>query len=396
MEKFKRWADENLKGDRVIWVVVLMLSAISILVVYSSIGTLAYRRTASPEAYLLKHTGMVVLALFTMWMAHRVDYRYYSRLSRLALWVSVPLLLYTWRYGDTINSAARWITIPIINQSFQPSDFASLALIVSLAGMLSRRQENIEDIKAAFIPMLGWIGIICLLIAMSNISTAILLFITCMLLMFIGRVPLNYLMMLLLVGGLAGMAAYQFSPRVETAINRIKSFTSGDPGFQVRHSLIAVASGGITGKGPGNSDQRNILPHPYSDFIYSIVIEEYGMIGGVVVMILYLILLHRGMKAAYKSESAFGGLLSAGLSFDLVCQAMVNMGVVVHLGPVTGQPLPFISWGGTAMIFSGLAVGIILSVSRGETDSSWDEAVARKAGQQPEDQSRNNLTHKAA
>lgn len=345
MEKLKRWADENLKGDRVIWVVVLMLSAISILVVYSSIGTLAYRRsTGSPETYLLKHTGMVVLALFTMWMAHRIDYRYYARLSRLALWVSVPLLLYTWRYGDTINNAARWITIPIINQSFQPSDFASLALIVSLASMLSRRQENIEDIKGAFIPMLGWIGVICLLIAMSNISTAILLFITCMLLMFIGRVPVNYLMMLVLVGVLAGMAAYQVSPRVETAINRIKSFTSDeDPGFQVRHSLIAIASGGVTGKGPGNSDQRNILPHPYSDFIYSIVIEEYGMIGGILVMVLYLILLHRGMKAAYKSERAFGGLLSAGLSFDLVCQAMVNMGVVVRLGPVTGQPLPFIS-----------------------------------------------------
>ena len=136
---------------------------------------------------------------------------------------------------------------------------------------------------------------------------------------------------------------------------------------------IAVATGGFFGKGPGNSDQRNILPHPYSDFVYAIVIEEYGIIGGVVVLVLYLILLHRGMKAAYNSERAFAGLLSAGLSFDLVCQAMVNMGVVVGLGPITGQPLPLISMGGTSMVFTGLAVGIILSVSRGERDQVWEQ-----------------------
>ncbi|MBM3178605.1 MAG: cell division protein FtsW [Bacteroidetes bacterium] len=379
LDKIKGWADEYLQGDRVIWAVVIALSGISVLVVYSSIGTLAYRRMVSPEYYLMKHTMMVLLGLGAMWVAHKIDYRYYSKLSRFGLWVSVPLLLYTYKFGQTLNDASRWINIPIINQTFQPSDFASLVLIMSLASMLSKKQENIEDISQTLLPMLGWISVICLLIALSNISTAILLFITCMLIMFIGRVPVKYLALLLLFGSLTGVVAYKVSPRIETAINRINSYMNDDePPFQVRHSLIAVATGGVTGKGPGNSDQRNILPHPYSDFIYSIVIEEYGMVGGILVILLYLVFLHRGMKAAYNSELAFGGLLSAGLSFDLVCQAMVNMGVVLHLGPVTGQPLPFVSWGGTAMIFSGLSAGIILSVSRGATDKTWGELSDKK------------------
>lgn len=375
--KFKTWADKNLQGDRVIWAVVFALSLISILVVYSSIGTLAYKRTASPESYLLKHTFMVFLGLAAMWFAHRIDYRYYSKISRLALWISVPLLIYTFTNGTTINDAARWITLPIINTSFQPSDFASLALIINLASMLSKKQQNIDDIKEALIPVLVWCGVICGLIALTNLSTAMLLFATCMLIMFIGRVPVKYLAMLVLVGLLAGAVALKFGVRGETAKNRILSFVNGtELPFQAKHGRIAVATGGIFGKGPGNSDQRNILPHPYSDFVYAIVIEEYGMIGGAVVLILYLILLHRGMNAAYNSERAFGGLLSAGLSFDLVCQAMVNMGVVVGLGPITGQPLPLISMGGTAMVFTGLSVGIILSVSRGEQDQNWGKQTA--------------------
>jgi len=192
--------------------------------------------------------------------------------------------------------------------------------------------------------------------------------------MFIGRVPVKYLAMLVLVGLLMGGIGLKMGTRWETTKSRIMSFVNGgELPFQAKHGRIAVATGGIVGKGPGNSDQRNILPHPYSDFVYAIVIEEYGMIGGVVVLVLYLILLHRGMKAAYNSERAFGGLLSAGLSFDLVCQAMVNMGVVVGLGPITGQPLPLISMGGTALVFAGISIGIILSVSRGEQEENWGQ-----------------------
>jgi cell division protein FtsW len=389
MNKFKTWADENLQGDRVIWAVVFALSLISILVVYSSIGTLAFKRTESPESFLIKHTFTVLVGIAAMWFAHRVDYRYYSKLSKFALWISIPLLIYTFTNGVTINDAARWIHVPIIG-SFQPSDFASLALIVNLASMLSKRQQNIDDIKESLIPILFWCGIICGLIALTNLSTAVLLFLTCMLIMFIGRVSTKYLAMLVFVGVLFGALAVKFGVRGETAKSRITNFMNGDElPFQAKHARIAVATGGVAGKGPGNSDQRNILPHPYSDFIYAIVIEEYGMVGGVVVLILYLVLLHRGMKAAYNSDKAFGGLLSAGLSFDLVCQALVNMGVVVGLGPITGQPLPLISMGGTSMVFTGLAVGIILSVSRGDRDQEWKENSVEK-------ENRNMATAKAA
>lgn len=392
MEKVKVWADKNLQGDKVIWAVVFALSLISVLVVYSSIGTLAYKRTVSPEKFLLTHTMHVFIGLAAMWFAHKVDYRYYSKISKIALLVSVPLLIYTFTNGTTINDAARWIQIPIIGTSFQPSDFASLALIVNLASMLAKRQQNIDDIKESLIPILFWCGIICGLIALTNLSTAVLLLITCMLIMFIGRVPTKYLAMLVFVGLLFGSLAVAFGVRGETAKNRIKNFVNGtELPFQAKHARIAIATGGFTGKGPGNSDQRNILPHPYSDFVYAIVIEEYGMIGGIVVLILYLILLHRGMKAAYNSERAFGGLLSAGLSFDLVCQAMVNMGVVVGLGPITGQPLPLISMGGTSMVFTGLALGIVLSVSRGEQqDEVWD----KQSGEQ--EVKEKNVTAKAA
>lgn len=394
-DSIKKWADENLQGDRVIWAVVIALSMISILVVYSSIGTLAYKYTKSPEMILLKHTFTVGIGLFAMWLAHRVDYRYYSRISKIALWISIPLLLYTFTNGVTINDAARWIYVPIIG-SFQPSDFASLALIVNLASMLSKRQQNIDDIKESLIPILMWCGTICGLIALTNFSTAVLLLATCMLIMFIGRVPVKYLAMLVFIGVLTGGAALQFGVRGGTVTNRIKDFYENlangkELPFQAKHARIAVATGGITGKGPGNSDQRNILPHPYSDFVYAIVIEEYGMIGGIVVLILYLILLQRGMKAAYNSERAFAGLLSAGLSFDLVCQAMVNMGVVVGLGPITGQPLPLISMGGTSMVFTGLSVGIILSVSRGERDAEWDQGKDK-----PEVKENKGVTAKAA
>lgn len=375
MQKIKTWADKNLQGDKVIWAVVFALSLISILVVYSSIGTLAYKRTQSPESFLLKHTFTVIVGLGAMWFAHRVDYRYYSKLSKIGLFVSIPLLIYTFTNGVSLNEAARWIQVPIVG-SFQPSDFASLCLIVNLASMLSKRQQNIDDIKESLIPILFWCGIICGLIALTNLSTAMLLLITCMLIMFIGRVPTKYLAMLVFVGALAGSLAIAFGVRGETAKNRITSFINGSElPFQAKHARIAVATGGLFGKGPGNSDQRNILPHPYSDFVYAIVIEEYGMVGGVVVLGLYLLLLHRGMKASYNSDRAFGGLLSAGLSFDLVCQAMVNMGVVVGLGPITGQPLPLISMGGTSMVFTGLSLGIILSVSRGEQDQKWEQST---------------------
>ena len=371
--RIKHWADTNIKGDQMIWAIVIALALMSVFVVYSATGALAYRNMESIEHYLFKHTGLIILSLAAMWVAHKIDYRYYSKLSKLGLWLSIPLLIYAWKAGININDASRWITIPIINQIFQPSDLAKLSLIAAMAGMLSKRQQNIGDFKDVVVPMVLWSGVICGLIAMADLSSAVLLFATAMLLMFIGRVPVKYLAMLLVVGAIAGAVAISIGQRGDTAKSRITSYINEtELPYQAEQARIAVASGGIIGKGPGKSDQRNFLPHPYSDFVYAIIIEEYGMIGGVVILLLYLALLYRGMKAVANSDRAFGGLLSAGLSFALVVQAMVNMGVVVGLGPITGLPLPFLSMGGTSLLFTGISLGIILSVSRGEVDTEWN------------------------
>lgn len=370
MNRIKIWTDKNIHGDPVIWIVVICLSIFGILVVYSATGSLAYRVAGgNTEKYLIRHSLMVALTLLVMWIAHKVDYRYYSKLTRYALIVSVPLLIYAWQYGVGVNGADRWIQLPFIGLQFQPSDLAKLALIAALATMLAKRQQNIKDFKESLVPMLAWCGGICGLIAMTNISTAILLFVTCLLLLFIGRVPMKYLGMLVIVGAFVGLLAIKFGQRGGTAQNRISSFIQGtEVPYQVQQSYIAIATGGIMGKGPGNSVQRNVLPEAYADFVFAIIIEEYGIIGGVIVLLLYLVLLYRGMRVVANSDRAFGGLLSAGLSFAIVIQALVNIGVVVGLGPVTGQTLPLISMGGTSLIFTGLALGIILSVSRGERE----------------------------
>ncbi len=371
MDKVRKWLNTNIKGDPVIWAIAVMLGVISLFVVYSSTGALAYRNMESTEHYLLKHSLIIMLSLAAMWVAHNIDYRYYSNLAKAGMILSIPLLIYTWLAGTNLNEASRWITIPVINQVFQPSDLAKLSLIAGIAAMLAKKQQNIEDFKTTLIPMLVWSGIICGLIAMADLSTAIMLFATVMLIMFIGRVPLKYLSLLVLVGVLAGSVAIAVGQRGATAKSRVEAFFNEERlPYQAEQARIAIASGGITGKGPGKSYQKDFLPHPYSDFVYAIIIEEYGMLGGVLIVLLYLALLFRGMKAVANSERAFGGLLSAGLSFALVIQAMVNMGVVVGLGPITGLPLPFLSMGGTSLLFTGLSLGIILSVSRGEVDTS--------------------------
>ncbi len=370
MTAVKSWAIKNLKGDPIIWFIVLLLSLFSILVVYSATGSLAYKRMGgNTEYYLVKHSVLVIVSLLAIWIAHRIDYRYYSKISRLLLWISVPLLLFTWLFGTNINEASRWLTIPIINQAFQPSDLAQLALIVTLASMLANRQSAIDDFQRAIIPILFWIGLICGLIALTNISSAVLLFLTCMLVLFIGRVPVKYLFMLVFISVAFGTGSMLLGQRSETAVSRIEDFVYKKTPYQVKQAYIAIASGGVFGKGPGQSDQRNYLPHPYSDFIYAIIIEEYGMVGGTVVLLLYMALLFRGMRAAEGTDRAYGGLLSIGLSFALVMQAMVNMSVAVGLGPVTGLTLPFISMGGTSQLFAGITLGVILSVSRGEIDN---------------------------
>ena len=354
------------RGDPVIWGCMFILAVASVLVVYSAVSSLAYRKThGNTEYFLIKHFSLTFTGLLVMWFAHRLDYRYYAAFSRLALWVSLPLLLFTWRHGATLNEAARWLMIPVINKTFQPSDLAQFALITQLAIQLTRQQGQLHDFRRVFLPLIGWSGAVCGLIALTNLSAALLLFGTCLLMLFMAQARIKHLMALVGAGLVVVGLAVSFGQRGRTAQGRLSRFLKGEVAFQTEQSYIAIASGGFYGKGPGKSYQRNFLPHPYSDFIYAIILEEYGMVGGIFVLLLYLLLLYRSIRLCSHS-SLFGSLLAAGLGFSLTLQALTNMAVAVGLFPVTGLPLPFLSMGGTSLLFTGLSVGAILSVSRGE------------------------------
>lgn len=368
-----RWIKDNLKGDSVIWGITFLLAILSILVVYSAASSLAYRKMqGNTEYYLLKHTSLMLASLGAMWVTHRIDYRYYAGIAKISLWISVPLLLITWRYGIKVNEASRWLTIPIINRAFQPSDLAQLALIVRIASILARNQAHIADINKVLIPILAWCGTICGLIALTNLSGALLLLFTCILLMYFGRIPIRYLAILGLSAVIITGLALLVGQRGKTALSRIHAFKQQEIPYQTEQAYIAIATGGLYGKGPGKSTQRNFLPYSYSDFIYAILVEEYGLIGGITVMLLYLILLYRGIRPIAGKAKFYAGLLSVGLSFVITMQALVNMGIAVGLGPVTGLQLPFISMGGTSLMFTGISLGIILSAGRGEIDASID------------------------
>ena len=364
-----RWLKNNLKGDPIIWAIALVLAIFSILLVYSAVSSLAYRKMqGNTEYYLIKHTSLVLISLGAMWVVHKVDYRYFSGLARIGLWVSVPLLLLTWRYGIKVNEASRWINIPIINRSFQPSDLAQLALIIRIAAILARNQGKVKEIKKVLVPILTWTGITCGLIALTNFSAAFLLFFTCVLMMYFGRVPTRYLATLGMVTILVTSLSLLVGQRGKTVLSRIKAFQQQELPFQTQQAYIAIATGGIYGKGPGKSIQKNLLPYSYADFIYAIVIEEYGIVGGMLVIILYIILLYRGTRLLTTQGKLYPGLVATGLSFFIAIQALVNMGIAVGLGPVTGLQLPFISMGGTSLLFTGIALGMILSTSQGEID----------------------------
>lgn len=375
------------KGDRAIWIIVLSLSLLSLAAVYSSIVTLAYKHhEGDTEYYLFKHLRLIVLGFVLMYITHRVKYTYFSRISQIMLILSVPLLLYTLLRGANLNEASRWISIPGTGLTFQTSDFAKLSLIMYMARVLTQKQNEITEFRTVLIHIMIPVAIICGLILPANFSTAALLFTTCLILMFIGRVKLKY------IGGVLGIGVLGFVlllgvatiapnalPRAATWKQRIVNYISGDEevdpdkNYQANQAKIAIATGGIVGKGAGNSTQRNFLPHPYSDFIYAIVVEEYGLLGGIIIVLLYLMLLFRGVSVSTKSEKTFGTLLAFGLSFSLIFQGMINMAVAVNLFPVTGQPLPFLSMGGTSLLFSSIAIGIILSVSKESDESTESE-----------------------
>lgn len=354
-----------------IWVVVFVLSIISIIAVYSSTGTLAYKyQGGNTEYYLFKHVIILLLAIGLMFVAHRIKYTYYSRISQIALIIAVPMLVMTLFLGTSIHEASRWYTLH--NFSFQPSDFAKLALIMFLARLLTKKQDAIKDFKSAFVPIILPVIITCGLILPSNFSTAGILFITCVSLMFLGRINIRYILSLIGIGAavlvIFFVVVYR-NPEVGrfgTWKQRIESYINPDneDHYQIDQAKIAIANGGIFGKLPGNSSQKNFLPHPYSDFIFAIIIESFGLIGGIVVVLLYMILFYRTIRIALRCQRSFGSFLALGLGFSIVFQAMINMAVAVNLVPVTGQTLPLISMGGTSMWFTFIALGVIVSVSR--------------------------------
>jgi len=367
-----------IKGDKVIWVIVLLLSVVSVLVVYSSVMALAYRsHSGDANYYLIKHTTIVLFGFLIIYLTHNIKYTYYSRISQVALYISVPLLLFTLLKGVHEGNATRWLEIPGTGLTFQTSDFAKLALIIYVARMLALKQDAIKNWRNGFLPAIIPVIVVCGLIFPSNFSTAFLLFITCMFLMFIGGAAIKHLLLTL---GMAAAGAGVFillvfafphiNNRVATWKSRIENFTGNNKAdnYQADQAMIAIATGGPLGKGPGNSVEKNFLPQASSDFIYAILVEEYGMVMGIAVVFLYLTLLFRGVSIATRNPKTFGSLLAIGLSLSLVMQALVNMAVAVHLLPVTGQPLPLVSMGGTSIWFTSVAIGIILSVSK-ETET---------------------------
>jgi cell division protein FtsW len=368
------WLKKNLEGDYQIWTVIAALSLISIIVVASASGRLAVQGDGNIFFLVVKHSIYMSVGLAAMWFFHRFDYHKIAVFSNIGVIFSIFLLLYAFRFEHGINNANRWIHMGGL--TFMPSDIAKLSLITNLAFMLAKRQ-HLEYRFNDVVPMAAKIIVVSACIALTNVSTALLLCATCFLLMFIGRVPLKFIGMVIIGLFLAGtiLVMTGSGSRIETARNRISNYVKNfkgkkdkdadkDENYQIERSYYAIANGGLTGKGPGKSQQRYFLSESESDFIYAIIIEEWGMIGGLFVMGLYLWFLYRGMKAVDSSGRAFGGLLSAGLTFSLVIQAMVHMGVATGLGPVTGQPLPLLSMGGSSLLFTGAMIGIIISVSK--------------------------------
>ena len=357
------------KGDRWIWLIIILLSLISVLAVYSATGTLAYKRGVGSESLMFKHLMFIVFGFVLIYFAHLLNYRYYAGISKVLMAITIPLLLYTLLFGSNFNDASRWIAIPGTGLTFQTSDLAKLALITFLARTLTKKQENIKDVRKAFIPIMGSVCLVFILIGLANLSTALMLFGVSILILLIGRISMKQIAIVCVGGAALLTILVLFGPRRETYKSRIKAYFNpemqhSDKTFQQDQSKIAIASGGILGKGPGNSTQRNFLPHPYSDFIFAIIVEEYGMVGGVSVVLLYLLLMYRIIKIVTQAPKAFGALLAAGLGFSLTIQALANMAVAVNLFPVTGVPLPLVSMGGTSILFTSIAFGIILSVSK--------------------------------
>ena len=370
-------AFENIKGDRIIWAIAALLAIFSFLPVYSAASNLAYIGTGSNTfSYFIKHFVHLFLGFSIIYGIHKIPYRYFRGLSMVMIPVVLILLIITMLQGATVGgaNASRWIRVPIVGFTFQPSTLAALVLMVYVARYLSKVKDKMISFKDSIFPLWLPVFIVTSLILPANLSTAVLIFSMVILLTYIGGYPFKFLVIIIgsgvVVLALFVLTAKAFPDlmpnRVDTWTSRVSSFLDSEvtqEDYQIEKAKIAIATGGVQGLGPGKSVQKNFLPQSSSDFIFAIIIEEYGLIGGVFLLILYLWLLFRIVIVAQKSDSVFGKLLAIGVGIPVIFQALVNMGVAVQLFPVTGQTLPLISSGGTSIWVTSLALGIVLSVS---------------------------------
>lgn len=380
---------DNIKGDRLIWAIVALLAILSFLPVYSAASDLAYDRyNGNTFILLVKHFVHLSMGFGIMYLVHKIPYRYFKGLSLVMVPIVLVLLVITMMQGTVMGgaSASRWIQIPIVGMSFQTSTFASVVLMVYVARYMSKIKDKEVTFKSTILPLWAPVFMVLALILPSNFSTAAIIFLMVLVLVFLGSYPLRYIAIILGSGALAlvlfVMAAKLTSGplhvKVTTWENRIKNYSNSEDteaDYQIEKAKIAIATGGVYGVGPGKSIQKNFLPQSSSDFIFAIIIEEYGLIGGFVLMILYLWLLFRIVIVAQKSDSIFGKLLVLGVGLPIIFTALINMAVAVELFPVTGQTLPLVSSGGTSIWMTCLAIGIILSVSAKREEIKEQESV---------------------
>lgn len=384
--KIKAFFQEHLKGDYKIWLIVFILNAFGLLIQFSAKAKTAMDGPFEPLTSFVKTIAILGISFYLMSYFSKINYSRVAKFSDLALLLSWALVIVALVFGPTIGGANRWVSVGPIQ--FMPSDMVKLCLITSLAKDFSSKQADPESYNAVmFFRMLFKIGISCFLIMLSNFSTSVLIFLTSIILMFFGRVPakqIGFIITAVAVIAITvvslgiGQRAKTVKTRIENYVQRIGKnentlSKAKNEDYQITRSLFAIATGAIHPKGPGKSQQRYILSQAESDFVYAIIIEEYGIVGGLAIPLLFLIFMYRGAKAIQYSTRPFGGLLSAGLTFSIVFQAFINMLVAVDAGPVTGQPMPMISAGGTSLIFTAVSIGLILAVSKDKEPSTAPE-----------------------
>lgn len=401
-------AERLFGGDRALWIIIATLAVVSILVVYSSTASMAYRKAGGDTThYVMNQIKFILMGFAVVFVTHRINYQVYARFAKLGFIVALGFMALTFFIGVNLNDASRWIRIPIVGLTFQPSDFLKVTLVMVLAQQLAKRQsvidripilpsfipsdwsskrnKNVDIFMHTTLPLLLPVVLACGAIFFSNFSTAAITFGTCWIMLLIGRVRMRELVRLLVViivpmVFVLGVMAAAGVGRAQTWVNRIKDFAGteqvdgkSDDNLQVEQAKIAIATGGLFGKGPGNSTQRANLPHSYSDFAYAFITEEYGVVGAAVILVLYLWIFFRAILIFQKCGTAFPSFLVLGLSLMITMQALCNMLVSVHLFPVTGQALPLISLGGSSLLFTSLALGMILGVSRQVQEQTLDK-----------------------